>query len=113
MGRAQREVEALMGECGRESAHRLNPDGSMREVPADSLQAWRYGDGDVRGERIPVDGMIRDGSSSLDEASVTGEAMPVHKEAGEERVFRGDGQRVGCCSGSRCCGQPRKAPLPA
>jgi len=84
MGRAQREVEALMA-MRPESAHRLNPDGSMREVPADSLQR-----GDtvmVRpGERIPVDGMIRDGSSSLDEASVTGEAMPVHKEAGE-KVF--------------------------
>ena len=37
MGRAQREVEALMA-MRPESAHRLNPDGSMREVPADSLQ---------------------------------------------------------------------------
>ncbi len=40
------------------------------------------------GERIPVDGKVRSGSASVNQAPVTGESMPVHKEAGDE-VFVG------------------------
>jgi Cd2+/Zn2+-exporting ATPase len=84
MGRAQREVEALMA-MRPESAHRLSPDGSTTEVPVEELQR---GDAVIvrPGERIPVDGRISEGISSLDEASVTGEAMPVRKGEGE-KVF--------------------------
>ncbi len=84
MGRAEREVEALMA-MRPETAHRRDAEGRVTEVPAASLER-----GDrvmVRpGERIPVDGVIRDGHSNLDEASVTGEAMPVRKQAGD-KVF--------------------------
>ena len=40
------------------------------------------------GERIPVDGRITDGQSSLDESMLTGESMPVHKKPGDQ-VFSG------------------------
>lgn len=84
MGRAEREVEALMA-MRPETAHRRDAEGRVKEVPAASLKR-----GDrvmVRpGERIPVDGVIRDGHSNLDESSVTGEAMPVGKSAGD-KVF--------------------------
>ncbi|KPQ11090.1 MAG: Cd2+/Zn2+-exporting ATPase ZntA [Saliniramus fredricksonii] len=84
MGRAEREVEALMA-MRPETAHRRDAEGRVTEVPAASLER-----GDrvmVRpGERIPVDAVIRGGHSNLDEASVTGEAMPVSKGAGD-KVF--------------------------
>src|SRR6185312_9002679 len=56
-------------------------DGSEHEVEIDTLHA-----GDslrVRpGEKVPVDGVILEGRSALDESLVTGESMPVTKEAG-------------------------------
>ncbi len=36
------------------------------------------------GERIPVDGVIVEGSSNLDQAAITGESVPVHKAAGDD-----------------------------
>jgi heavy metal translocating P-type ATPase len=57
------------------------------EVPAADLQI-----GDIvvvrAGERIPVDGKVRSGAASVNQAPVTGESMPVSKEAGDE-VFVG------------------------
>ena len=84
MGRAQREVEALMA-MRPETAHRLSTDGSVEEVPVEVL---RRGDRVMvrPGERIPVDALITEGGSNLDEASVTGEAMPVRKGEGD-KVF--------------------------
>ena len=84
MGRAEREVEALMA-MRPETAHRREADGRVVDVPAALLVR---GDRVVvrPGERIPVDAVIREGSSHLDEASVTGEALPVRKQAGD-KVF--------------------------
>src|SRR4029077_6100979 len=63
------------------TASRLRSDGSDEEVPLDQVSR-----GDrlrVRpGDRIPVDGEVLEGSSSVDEALVTGEAMPVEKHPG-------------------------------
>lgn len=40
------------------------------------------------GERVPLDGVVTEGASSLDESALTGESVPVEKEAGDE-VFAG------------------------
>jgi heavy metal translocating P-type ATPase len=65
-----------------DSAHRINPDGTEEEVTLDRVQV-----GDrlrVRpGEKVPVDGMVVEGRSSLDESLVTGESMPVSKTSGD------------------------------
>jgi len=57
------------------------------EVPSAELQV-----GDIivvrAGERVPVDGRVRSGHASVNQAPVTGESMPVNKEAGDE-VFVG------------------------
>jgi len=64
------------------TAHRLLPDGAEETVTLDQVQI-----GDrlrVRpGEKVPVDGSVEDGRSSLDEALVTGESMPVTKAVGD------------------------------
>ena len=63
------------------TARRLT-DGGEEEVPLDQIQI-----GDrmrVRpGEKVPVDGTVEDGRSSLDESLVTGESMPVSKSPGD------------------------------
>jgi P-type Cu+ transporter len=62
---------------------RLLVDGEEREVPASLVKV-----DDVvlvrPGETIPVDGVVLEGSSSVDEALVTGEALPVEKGAGDQ-----------------------------
>jgi P-type Cu+ transporter len=66
-----------------QQAHLLAADGTERDVvlgqvkPGDRLR--------VRpGERVPVDGVIREGASAIDESMVTGEPMPVEKIAGDK-----------------------------
>jgi Cu+-exporting ATPase len=64
------------------TARRLEPDGEERDV---ELEALRPGDR-VRvrpGEKVPVDGVVVSGSSSVDESMVTGEPVPVEKREGE------------------------------
>jgi Cu+-exporting ATPase len=58
-------------------------DGKEEEVPASQL---RVGDRVVvrPGEKIPVDGIVVEGSSAVDEAMVTGESLPVEKIPGAE-----------------------------
>ena len=73
-------IKALL-ELAPKTARRIGDDGADHEVQIDSLVV-----GDklrVRpGEKVPVDGVILEGRSSLDESLVTGESMPVSKEAG-------------------------------
>jgi P-type Cu+ transporter len=73
-------IRALM-ELAPKSARRVKDDGSDEDVALDDVVA-----GDrlrVRpGEKVPVDGVLIEGKSSVDEAMVTGEAMPVTKEQG-------------------------------
>ena len=63
-------------------ARRLDPDGEEREVPLDRIAV-----GDrlrVRpGERVPVDGAVLDGATSIDESMITGEPIPVGRGAGD------------------------------
>ena len=66
-------------------AHRLGANGTEEDVSLDLV-----GIGDrlrVRpGEKVPVDGTVDEGRSSLDEALVTGESMPVTKTAGDTLI---------------------------
>ncbi|HSN71589.1 MAG TPA: copper-translocating P-type ATPase, partial [Steroidobacteraceae bacterium] len=66
-------------------ARRIEPDGSERDVP---LEHVRVGDRlRVRpGEKVPVDGVVVDGTSAVDESMMTGEAVPVTKSTGDEVV---------------------------
>ncbi len=65
-----------------QQAHLVAPDGTESDVPLDQV---RPGDRlRVRpGERVPVDGTIREGASAVDESMLTGEPMPVEKAAGD------------------------------
>jgi Cu+-exporting ATPase len=63
------------------TARRLRPDGTEEDVPLEAVQV-----GDVLrvrpGERIPVDGVVVEGTSAVDESMVTGEPIPVEKTPG-------------------------------
>ena len=61
---------------------RVRRDGVEREVPLESV---RVGDVVVvrPGERIPVDGEVREGASNVDESLITGESLPVAKAEGD------------------------------
>ncbi|WP_448028602.1 heavy metal translocating P-type ATPase [Bradyrhizobium liaoningense] len=77
-------IKALL-QLAPKTARRVDADGSEHEVEIDTLHA-----GDslrVRpGEKVPVDGIILEGRSSLDESLVTGESMPVTKETGAKVI---------------------------
>jgi Cu+-exporting ATPase len=64
------------------TARRVQPQGTEEDVPLDQVQV-----GDVLrirpGEKVPVDGVVLEGRSSLDESMMTGEAHPVEKTAGD------------------------------
>jgi Cu+-exporting ATPase len=65
------------------TARRLDADGSERDVPLADVHV----DDRLRvrpGERIPVDGVVVDGATSIDESMVTGEPIPVEKAAGDQ-----------------------------
>ena len=62
---------------------RLVQDGAERDVPLESIQ--RGNQLRVRpGEKIPVDGIVRDGKTAMDESMITGESLPVEKGAGDK-----------------------------
>jgi len=77
-------IKALL-QLAPKKARRIDGSGADHEVEIDSLTV-----GDtlrVRpGEKVPVDGVILEGRSSLDESLVTGESMPVTKEAGAKVI---------------------------
>jgi Cu+-exporting ATPase len=77
-------IRALL-DLAPKTARRVRADGSDEEVPLETVVV-----GDrlrVRpGEKVPVDGVLLEGRSSLDESMVTGESMPVTKEAGAKLI---------------------------
>ncbi len=76
-------IKKLIGLAPRTA--RVVRDGQEYDVPIEAVVV-----GDVvrvrPGEKVPVDGVVRDGLSSVDESMVTGESMPVAKAAGDEVI---------------------------
>ena len=74
-------IKALLG-LAPKTARLVRPDGSEEDVPLEHVHP-----GDtlrVRpGEKVPVDGVILEGTSSIDESMVTGESIPVEKGSGD------------------------------
>ncbi len=79
-GRTSDAIKKLMGL--RAKTARLFRDGEEMEVPVDEVRV-----GDVvlvrPGEKIPVDGVVVEGRSALDESMLTGESLPVEKGPGD------------------------------
>jgi Cu+-exporting ATPase len=76
-------IKALLGLAAK-TAHRVR-DGQEQEIAMDQVQK----DDVLRvrpGEKIPIDGVIIDGKSNVDESMITGEPMPVAKQPGEKVI---------------------------
>lgn len=75
-------IKALMN-LSPKFARVIQPDGTEKDIPLNEVQV----NDKIRvrpGESIPVDGVIIDGSSSVDESMITGESMPVSKHDGDQ-----------------------------
>ncbi len=83
-GQTSAAIRKLLG-MAPTSARRLAEDGSESDVPLDQVHA-----GDrlrVRpGEKVPVDGVVLEGHSAIDESMVTGEPIPVEKQTGDRVI---------------------------
>jgi P-type Cu+ transporter len=79
-GRTSEAIKKLMGL--RAKTARVIRDGVEAEVPVDDVRV-----GDIvlvkPGEKIPVDGVVVDGRSAIDESMLTGESLPVEKKPGD------------------------------
>jgi Cu+-exporting ATPase len=77
-------IKMLLG-LAPNSARIVRGDGTEEDIPLEQVQP-----GDLLrvrpGEKIPVDGVVTDGSSAVDESMVTGEPIPVEKIAGEKLI---------------------------
>lgn len=81
------EAIRALGRLTRGTARRILPDGAVEPAAADALRVRDLVQ--VRpGDRLPADGIVRTGSSSLDTAPITGESVPVEVEPGAT-VFAG------------------------
>lgn len=77
-------IKSLLG-LAPKTARRINADGSEEDVPLSHVHV-----GDLLrirpGEKVPVDGIVHEGSSSIDESMLTGEPLPVSKRAGDKVI---------------------------
>jgi Cu+-exporting ATPase len=77
-------IKALLG-LAPATARRLDESGGEEDVPLDRVHP-----GDLLrvrpGEKVPVDGVVVEGTSAVDESMITGEAIPVEKRAGDRVV---------------------------
>ncbi|HEY2843598.1 MAG TPA: copper-translocating P-type ATPase, partial [Bryobacteraceae bacterium] len=94
-GRTGAAIQALLG-LAPKTARLIRADGVEIDVPLDQVQT-----GEVfrvrPGEKIPVDGSVLEGASSVDESMLTGEPMPVEKTSGSKvagATINGNGSLV-------------------
>ncbi|RIX82822.1 heavy metal translocating P-type ATPase [Acidovorax cavernicola] len=90
--RARNAIQSLLA-LAPEQAEVRQPDGSWQTVRADAVAL----DAVARirpGERVPLDGVVLEGTSAIDQAPVTGESIPVDKAAGDP-VFAGTINQTG------------------
>jgi len=77
-------IKSLLG-LAPKTARRINADGSEEDVPLSHVHV-----GDVLrvrpGEKVPVDGVVTEGRSAVDESMLTGEPVPVTKRAGDTLI---------------------------
>lgn len=83
-GRASQAIKQLL-ELGAKSAHKIIENGEIIEVPIESLNVY-----DIvlikPGEKIPIDGVIIEGKTAIDESIATGESFPVDKSIGDKVI---------------------------
>lgn len=83
-GRASQAIKKLLT-MGAKTARIIDEEGQEKDVPLEELKV-----GQVMlikpGEKIPTDGVVLEGDSSIDESMATGESMPVTKRAGSEVI---------------------------
>ena len=77
-------IKSLLG-LAPKTARRINADNSEEDIPLNNVQV-----GDklrVRpGEKVPVDGVVVEGSSAVDESMLTGEPLPISKALGDQLI---------------------------
>ena len=82
-GKTSEAIKKLMGLQAKTA--RVIKDGIEKDIPIEHVEV-----GDIiivrPGEKVPVDGRIVEGSSSIDESMLTGESMPVEKKAGDNVI---------------------------
>ncbi|GBE37959.1 copper-exporting P-type ATPase A [bacterium BMS3Bbin08] len=82
-GQTSEAIKKLMGLQAKTA--RIIKDGEEKDVPIEDVEI-----GDIvlvrPGEKIPVDGVLKEGYSSVDESMISGESLPVEKKAGDEVI---------------------------
>jgi P-type Cu+ transporter len=108
-GQTSAAIKALLG-LAPKTARRIREDGAEEDVPLEQVQV-----GDrlrVRpGEKVPVDGVVLEGKSAVDESMVTGEPIPVEKEPAAPGD-RGCGEQHGVSSNAGRASGGGNAPGP-
>ena len=77
-------IRALLG-LAPKTARRIEPDGSENDVPLQNIQVGNR----LRvrpGEKMPVDGVVIEGTSAVDESMITGESIPIEKATGDKVI---------------------------
>jgi len=77
-----RDAIAALSRLGAGTTRRMDEAGVAHDIPVEQV---RIGDRlEIRpGDRLPVDGVVRDGSSTLDQAALTGESLPIEVTVGD------------------------------
>ena len=77
-------IKALLG-LAPKTARKINVDGSEEDIPMEQVKV-----GDLLrirpGEKVPVDGEVVEGTSSIDESMISGEPLPVSKQTGDKII---------------------------